>query len=51
VYHQYEWELRWEEGLWKISRMFITLDGITALERGWGMLVDRIVPFPPREQS
>ena len=50
-WRSYEWELRWEEGLWKISRMCITLDCITTLERGWGMLVDRIVPFPPREQS
>jgi 3-phenylpropionate/cinnamic acid dioxygenase small subunit len=47
----YEWAFRWEEGLWKISRMSITLDCMTTLERGWGMLVDRILPFPPREQS
>jgi len=45
----YEWEFRYEDGQWKISRMLITLDCMTTLERGWGMLVDRIVPFPPRE--
>jgi ketosteroid isomerase-like protein len=47
----YEWDFRYEDGLWKISRMFITLDCMTTLERGWGMLVDRILPFPPRERS
>ena len=47
----YEWEFRCEGGLWKISRMSITLDCMTTLERGWGMLADRILPFPPREQS
>ena len=47
----YEWEFRYEEGLWKISRMVITLDCMTTLERGWGMLADRILPFPPRERS
>jgi hypothetical protein len=46
----YEWEFRCEAGLWKISRMFITLDCMTTLERGWGMLVDRILPFPSRER-
>src|SRR5215471_10711370 len=46
----YEWEFRCEDGQWKISRMLIALDCMTTLERGWGMLVDRIVPFPPRER-
>lgn len=46
----YEWEFRREDGLWKISRMLIALDCMTTLERGWGMLVDRILPFPPRER-
>lgn len=31
--------------------MLITLDCMTTLERGWGMLADRIVPFPPRERT
>jgi 3-phenylpropionate/cinnamic acid dioxygenase small subunit len=44
----YDWEFRYEEGLWKISRMLITLDCMTTLERGWGMLAERILPFPPR---
>ena len=47
----YEWEFRREDGRWKISRMFITLECMTTLERGWGMLVDRVLPFPPRERS
>jgi 3-phenylpropionate/cinnamic acid dioxygenase small subunit len=44
----YEWEFRYEEGRWKISRMLVTLDCMTTLERGWGMLAERILPFPPR---
>src|SRR4029453_12184097 len=42
------WEFRCEGGLWKISRMLVTLDCMTTLERGWGMLTERILPFPPR---
>ena len=47
----YAWDFRYEDGLWKISRMLITLDCMTTLERGWGMLDERIVPFPPRERA
>jgi len=43
----YEWEFRYEGGLWKISRMLVTLDCMTTLERGWGMVAERILPFPP----
>lgn len=46
----YEWQFRHEAGLWKISRMLITLDCMTTLERGWGMLAERVLPFPPRQQ-
>ncbi|MBM3223637.1 MAG: nuclear transport factor 2 family protein [Candidatus Tectomicrobia bacterium] len=45
----YDWTFRQEDGLWKISSMLITLDCMTTLERGWGMLAERILPFPPRE--
>lgn len=45
----YEWTFRYEEGLWRISQMLIALDCMTTLERGWGMLVERILPFPPRQ--
>lgn len=44
----YEWDFLQDEGLWKISRMLILLDCMTTLERGWGMLAERILPFPPR---
>jgi hypothetical protein len=47
----YAWEFRCEDGLWKISRMVITLDCMTTLERGWGMLANRVLPFPPRERA
>ena len=44
----YEWHFRYEDGLWKMSQMLINLDCMTTLERGWGMLVERILPFPPQ---
>jgi hypothetical protein len=44
----YAWSFRCEGGLWKISRMLVTLDCMTTLERGWGMGAERILPFPPR---
>jgi len=47
----YDWDFRHEDGLWKISRMLITLDCMTTLERGWGMLAERILPFPPRQRA
>ena len=47
----YDWEVRHADSLCKMSRMLITLDCMTTLERGWGMLAGRIVPFPPREQT
>lgn len=46
----YEWQFRHTEGIWKISQMLIILDCMTTLERGWGMLVERILPFPPRQR-
>ncbi len=47
----YEWAFRYDAGLWKISRMLIVLDCMTTLERGWGRLAERILPFPPRAQT
>jgi 3-phenylpropionate/cinnamic acid dioxygenase small subunit len=47
----YEWEFRRAGGLWKISHMLVTLDCMTTLERGWGMVAERILPFPPRTQT
>jgi hypothetical protein len=47
----YEWEFRYDDGLWKIRRMLIILDCMTTLERGWGMLDERILPFPPRQRA
>jgi 3-phenylpropionate/cinnamic acid dioxygenase small subunit len=47
----YEWDFRYEEGLWKMSRLLIILDCMTTLERGWGMLAERVLPFPPRERT
>ena len=36
----YEWEFRHADGLWKMSRMLITLDCMTTLERGWACWPD-----------
>jgi len=47
----YEWEFRREGGLWKISRMLVTLGCMTTLERGWGMVAERVLPFPPRPST
>jgi 3-phenylpropionate/cinnamic acid dioxygenase small subunit len=47
----YDWEFRHEDGLWKISKMIITVECMTTLERGWGMLEERIVSFPSRSRS
>lgn len=47
----YDWEFRREPDLWKISKMVITLDCMTTLERGWGMIEDRIVSLPRPSRS
>lgn len=44
----YELDFRCADGLWQISRLLVTLDCMTTLERGWGMVAERILPFPPR---
>lgn len=47
----YDWEFRHEDDIWKISKMIITVDCMTTLDRGWGMLEERVVAFPPRPTS
>ncbi len=42
----YDWEFRQENGNWKISKMVVRVDCMTTLERGWGMLTQRVLPFP-----
>ena len=44
----YDWEFRFEEEVWKISKMIITVECMTTLERGWGELEERVVAFPSR---
>lgn len=44
----YEWEFRLEDDIWKINKMVIALDCMTTLEQGWGMIEERILPFPAR---
>jgi 3-phenylpropionate/cinnamic acid dioxygenase small subunit len=47
----YDWEFRHEDGIWKISKMLIALDCMTTLERGWGMIEDRVMPLPRPSRS
>ncbi len=47
----YDWDFRCENNLWKISKMIITVDCMTTLERGWGTEKNRVLPFPPRPRS
>jgi hypothetical protein len=47
----YDLAFRRQDGLWKISKMIITLDCMTTLERGWGMLEDRILSLPRPSRS
>ena len=47
----YEWGFRREDGLWKICKMIITVECMTTLERGWGMLEERVAAFPARPTS
>ena len=47
----YDWDFRREDQIWKISRMILTVECMTTLDRGWGMLEDRVAPFPPRPES
>ena len=43
----YDWEFRLEEGTWKMAKMFITIDTMTSLEKGWGMEEGRVISLPP----
>jgi len=47
----YDWDFRYEQQVWKISRMILTVECMTTLERGWGMLENRVLPFPPRPDA
>lgn len=47
----YDWEFRAETGIWKISKMMIHVECMTTLRRGWGMLDNRVVPFPQRSPA
>ncbi len=47
----YDWDFRREDGLWKISKMIITVECMTTLDRGWGMLEERVASFPSRPTS
>lgn len=44
----YDWEFRYEDRIWKISKMIITVDCMTTLEHGWGDLESHVVSFPSR---
>jgi ketosteroid isomerase-like protein len=44
----YEWEFRYVDARWKIRKMTTVIDCMTTLERGWGMMDERVLPLPPR---
>jgi len=47
----YDWTFRYEDKSWKISKMILTVACMTTLDRGWGMLEDRVMAFPPRSNA
>jgi 3-phenylpropionate/cinnamic acid dioxygenase small subunit len=42
----YEWDFRKEDDIWKIRKMIVNLECMTTLERGWGMIEERVVSYP-----
>lgn len=47
----YNWELRYEENRWKISRLILEPTLMSTIERGWGMETDRVLEAPPLPQK
>ena len=47
----YDWEFRFGKGIWKITKMVITLLTMTTLSQGWGMEQDRVMPLPSQPPS
>jgi hypothetical protein len=45
----YDWSFRLEDATWRISRMIITVECMTTLERGWSEAVARVMDFPTRD--
>ncbi len=46
----YSWELRYENGAWKISRLVLEPTLVSTIQKGWGMETDRVLEAPPLDQ-
>jgi hypothetical protein len=44
----YDWQLRWENGMWRIGELIITVLTMTTLDRGWAVPDKVMAAFPPR---
>ena len=42
----YEWELRYENDMWRITKLTNRINVMTTLSRGWGMDTDRVLTLP-----
>jgi len=49
----YNWELRYEDSKWKISRLILEPTLMSTIERGWGMETNRVLEAPvlPKQQQ
>jgi ketosteroid isomerase-like protein len=43
----YDWQFRYENGMWRISEFIITVLTMTTLDRGWAVPDKIMAPFPP----
>lgn len=45
----YDWECRRVEGRWLFSKMVITVDCMTTLEKGWGDAASMVAQYPDKK--
>jgi hypothetical protein len=47
----YDWECRREDGVWLFSKMVITVDCMTTLEKGWGDAASLVAQYPDKQRK
>ncbi len=47
----YDWECRKDDGTWLFSKMVITVDCMTTLEKGWGDAASLIAQYPDKRRT
>ena len=47
----YEWECRRVDGAWLFSKMVITVDCMTTLEKGWGDAASLVAQYPDKQRK